>query len=89
MSDTLSTIGPDIKQTIESAKKFKCPITKHDGSDQKLWFPQVLLTQDDQKQYYIEKGIEKNNVKQKYDPLMEHYICYIFIIKLVIMKTIK
>lgn len=43
MQDMLSTDENDIAQAKASAEKFVCPITKHQGSDPALWFPQVKL----------------------------------------------
>lgn len=75
MSDMLSNNPDDIKRTIESAKKFVCSTTKHNGSDPNLWFPKVLLTQEDLEQYYKSNDIQVE--KYTYDPLRDHYICYV------------
>lgn len=75
MSEMLSTDPTDIKKTIESARDFKCAITKHNGSSPKTWFPQVLLSQDDLAKYLTDNGIVRS--EKKFEPLRDHYICYV------------
>ena len=75
MSDMLSTNPSDVQRTIDSAKNFKCAVTKHDGSDPKLWFPKVLLTRADLDLYYLENGIQTSN--RTFNVLRDHYICYV------------
>lgn len=74
-SDMLSTRKEDIERTINEAKKFKCTITNHDGSDAKKWFPQVLLSQEE----LVEKMKSMNidPAEQIYDFMRDFYLCYV------------
>lgn len=76
MSEMLSNDKYDIQKTIDSAKNFKCPITKHDGSDPNLWFPKILLSRKYLEEYYKGNDIEVPE-QRKFDPLRDHYICYV------------
>lgn len=76
MSEMLSNNESDIKKTIDSARNFKCSVTKHNGLEHNLWWPQVLLDKKDLEKYYQENNIISPEQK-KFNPLRDHYICYV------------
>jgi ubiquitin-protein ligase len=77
VSGMLSTNPKDIETTRQSAKNFKCAKTGHDGLDPSTWYPKVLHSQEELEEYYKKNNLQNPNVGRKYDPLRDHYICYV------------
>lgn len=67
ISDMLSSSPKDVDLTRESALKFKCSVSKHDGSDRTKWFPKVILASE----------ATTSITTKKYDPYRDFYCCYV------------